>query len=272
MCAVLLLVAAGVRADPPADPARPPDPAGPVFTDRPTVLLLDTFRIVEGEFTRTPGGDYAVTRAGVTTTHPAAKVLFAGYSRTGVSEFLAARAAAQSPAPATATVGLNDYNSLALKAFPSRVQPVLSNLCASCHAKPDYPGRFKLTPVSLGHADPAGSAQNLRVVLGAIDRADPSTSDLLTKLVTKHGAQRQPSLLVRTHPALARMELWAHWATTADGTPELLSVPRKAPVIVSPPTTPTVARPGPTLPAPAAPAGDPHDPGAFNRAAHPGRR
>ena len=244
--------------------AQAPPPAEPVFTNKPTLLLLDTFQIVEGTVAALPNGDYKVTRAGETKTYPAKQVLFAGDSRAAAHQFLVARAGQATPPKTTpaAAVGGQEYNGLALQAFPGRVQPVLTNLCANCHARADYPGKFKLVPVPPGYADPAAAQANLKATLTAVTRVDPSASPLLGKMLAKHGNQREPAVHANTHPAYKALELWAHWVALPDG--------QRAPPAVPPRPAKAVA----AAAAPGTPAVEvgPHDPAAFNRAMHPARR
>ncbi len=238
--------------------------ADPEFTNKPTLLLLDTLKIVEGTVTALPNGDYTVTRAGETKTYPAKQVLFAGDTRAAVHDFLMARAALDGPPKAAPAAGVSGqgYNGLALKAFPGKVQPVLTNLCANCHAKADYPGPFKLTPAPNGYADPGAAEANLKATLTAVSRTDPSGSPLLEKMLAKHGNQREPAVHLATHPAYKNLELWVHWVAMPDG--------RRAPLSL-PPRPAKAVTAGANRGTPAAEISV-HDPAAFNRAMHPAKK
>lgn len=254
--AVGLLILAGHA------PAQQADKAdGP----RAVALLLDTFKIVEGRYAMDARGNYV--RAGADArVIPAASVLFVGTSRDDVTKYLAGRAAADPTPPAKLPPG--DFNTVAAKTFPTKVQPILSNLCASCHAKPDYAGTFKLKAIPTGFADADAARANAVAAVVHIDRAGPSASDLLAKCVTAHGGQKLPACRDRSHPAYATLELWAHGMTLAEGSPVPVVVPA-----VKPPLPPAVlvaakVRPVPAvrMPTPAGPT-DPFDPHEFNAAA-----
>jgi hypothetical protein len=243
--------------------AQSPDPkTKPAADAKPMVLLLDNFQIVAGTVERV-GGAYRLRRGTVVTDYTARQVLFAGESREEVYRMMMARGlkpAATPPAPA-------DFNSTAFRAFPSKVQPVLMNLCADCHARADHPGAFKLTRVTAGYANPEASHHNAKEAARFVSRDDPSDSPLLTKAVAAHGGQRVPALLNRSHPAYHNLELWAHWAAGPEGSPMPQAVPKKPTRAVAqhPPKTPAAA------PAPATKPEDPYDPAVFNRATHPGK-
>ena len=100
-------------------------------------------------------------------------------------------------------------------------------------------------------------------MLGLIDRGDPGGSLLLKMMTTRHGAQREPAIPYAHHPALKRVELWAHWLGQPAGTPEPLLVPRRA-------AWRPVAEPAARASA-SAPVADSHDAAAFNKAMHGGR-
>ena len=241
---------------------KPEKPAGP----QAVVLLLDSFKIVEGTFATDPRGNYVRGRGDATQVIPATTVLFVGTSRDDVAKYLAGRAAADPALPAQFAPG--DFNSVAAKAFPTKVQPVLTNLCATCHARPDYAGTFKLKAVPPGFADADAARLNAIAALVHIDRASPSASDFLAKCVTAHGGQKLPACRDRAHPAYATLELWAHGMTLAEGTPIPTTVPRVKPsqppaVLVAAKVTPPPA--GKML-TPAGPT-DPFDPREFNAAA-----
>ena len=252
VAAGLLILAGHAAAQKPEPPAEPQGVA----------LLLDSLKIVEGTFTVDARGNYV--RAGGTQVISAASVLFVGTSRDDVAKYLAGRAADPRPA---AKFAPGDFNAVAAKAFPTTIQPVLTNLCAGCHAKADYAGTFKLQPIPPGFADPDAARANTVTAFVHVDRVVPSASDLLAKCVTAHGGQKLPALRDRSHPAFARLELWAHGMTLADGAPVPLTVPKAAktlPPVVLVAKPPAAARPVAKPPAPPA---DPFDPREFNAAA-----
>ena len=237
--------------------AQTPAPAAPAAGPQGVALLLDTLRVVEGTFTLDARGNY-VRVGGVTQVVPAGSVLFVGTSRDDVAKYLAGRANAPPPAAKSPS---GDCNGVAAKAFPTTIQPVLTNLCAGCHAKPDYAGTFQLKPIPTGYADPAAARFNAVVALKHLDRANPSASELLAKAVTAHGGQKLPALRDRSHAAYRTLELWAHGMASPEGTPIPQGVPKAKPtlppaVLVSKP--PPAAKPVPPEPS------DPFDPRAFN--------
>jgi hypothetical protein len=251
----LLLTGWGALAQTPAPKSKP------AVGGKPMVLLLDNFQIVDGTVERI-GDAYRVRRGKDVKDYPAKQVLFAGESRDEVYKLMMARGV--KPPQPTAT----DSNSAALRAFPAKVQPVVMNLCADCHAKPDHPSEFKLTRVPAGYANPEASHRNAKEVAKYVSRDDPSASPLLLKAVTAHGGQRAPAFYNQSHPAYRNLELWAHWVAGTEGTlmPEV--VPAKKPTGVTAQQPPLSATPAPAT---VEKSDDPYDPAVFNRATQPGR-
>ena len=235
------LVAAPVLAQSPPAGQKPADGG------KPMVLLLDDFQIVEGAVERV-GDGYRVRRGKELQDIPGKRVLASGESRAEVYREMMARGLK----PTAPSAG--DYNSAAFRAFPTRVQPVLMNLCASCHAKEGDTSGFKLVRVAEGFADPEASDRNAKAVARFITRDDPSASPVLTRAVTAHGDQRRPALLNRSLPAYRNLEQWVYWAAASQG-------PRKPTAVQAEKPTPAPAK---------ASSEDPFDPDVFNRAMHPG--
>ena len=167
------------------------------------------------------------------------------------------------------------FNGESYKMFPAKVQPVLTNLCANCHARADHASGFKLVRVPDGFANPRETGRHVRA-----------------KAVSAHGGMKDPPLFARTHPAFKNLELWVHWASLPEGSPAPATIPAAKPASSSTPAitvaqTPPLAMPAerpaadepaklpavratPVEPAkPIANADDPFDPAAFNRVAHP---
>jgi hypothetical protein len=222
--------------------------AGPVLAQPPAggtpqVLLLADYRIVEGTVERV-GADYHIRRGKDVETIPETQVIFAGESRDAVQRYLKTRTTAPPPGGA---------DSAAVRGFPTKAQPVLMNLCAGCHAGPGNTSGFAFDRVREGYVNAEVGRRNAEAAIRFVNRDDPSASPLLVKAVTAHGGQKAPALKDRTAPAFQALELWVHQAAAADGPPKVkaTSVPR--------------------VRAPAPVAGDPYDPVAFNRAAHPKR-
>lgn len=215
---------------------------------QPLVLLLDDFKIVEGVVERT-GAEYVVRRGKDVRRIPAKQVLFAGESLPAVQQYLRTRATG-TPARMNAEV---------VRHFIAKVQPVLANSCANCHARPDHVSGFKLQRVTDGYANAEGLQRNAAAAAAVLNREEPAASALLTKAVTAHGGQREPGIRNREHPAFRNLEIWVRAAASSAGPP--------SPVAKTTPdarTPPSVATPRPSA------EGDPYDPLEFNRAAQSG--
>jgi hypothetical protein len=107
-----------------------------------------------------------------------------------------------------------EYNSESYPLFASRVNTILVNLCASCHARDDAKA-FRLTRAG----GRTGITKNLMAALPHINAADPATSPLLVKALTPHGGATEAPFKTRTHPAFPALETWVRFARAAEGTP-----------------------------------------------------
>ena len=171
----------------------------------------------------------------------------------------------------------------AANTFGPRVQPVLANLCADCHAKPGYTGAFKLACGTGADHDPGIAKQNLRAVLAQIKKADPASSPLLEKSLAAHGGMKQAAFANRQAPAFRVLEAWVVLAASSA---PATSAPVPMPVLPPPPAPKPVEQPNqvlpPVPPPPAVKFGedakpaagtvntvDEFDPGVFNRAVLP---
>jgi hypothetical protein len=112
-----------------------------------------------------------------------------------------------------------DFNSAAYGQFVSKVQPLLMNACASCHAGGDG-GRFKLIRVFDIAGDRQASLQNLAATLAEVNRDNQLQSPLLTKSLTAHGDATRPSLKGADAPAYRLLEGWVQFALAPEGTPK----------------------------------------------------
>ena len=101
-----------------------------------------------------------------------------------------------------------ELNNECMGLFARRVQPILMNTCAGCHAS-GRAGDFKLTQV-FGDAPITGrsSQQNLTAVLSQIKPDQPLTSPLLRMAASAHGGAEQPPLRNREAPAYKALEQW----------------------------------------------------------------
>jgi hypothetical protein len=153
----------------------------------------------------------------------------------------------------------------AANAFGIRIQPILMNCCATCHAHPNYDGPFPLQRIPHGFTNPTATAANLATAAAQLRRDEPAASPLLTMAVTPHGGAKQPPLVNRSHPAFRNLELWVHAAV---GRPQTQPhEPARLPQMTTPPRAeqiPTTAT-DPGSSAPTINSEDPFDPTIFNR-------
>jgi hypothetical protein len=110
-----------------------------------------------------------------------------------------------------------EYNREAFPTFVVRVQPILMNTCASCHAT-GQPGAFTLVRTS-GGSNRKSALFNLASVLKQINRADLASSPLLVKAVTAHGQAVNPPLRDRQALAYQTLESWVESAVGTEGAP-----------------------------------------------------
>lgn len=202
--------------------------------------------------------------------------------------FLALLAAGGAEPPAAAVSAETDLSIHpdAARMFPAQVQPVLMNLCARCHCRPDHPGGFKLTRVSDGYSNAQATSRNLRVAAAFVRADGPGVSPLLVKAVSPHGGMKDPPLYGRGHPAFRHLELWATHALIGGPAPARSSGVVTAAVNAPTPSSATSSEP-PALPGlPSAEVrqavaeatrtaarpnpNDPFDPALFNQTARPG--
>jgi hypothetical protein len=208
-------------------------------------------------------------------------------------------AAASTPAPAPPSPEAEpvpvptppvDLSAQALGLFTARVQPILMNACASCHAG-DRGGSFKLVrAIENGVANRRATQQNLAAVLARINLDRPQASPLLTKAVGVHGEASQPPLKDRKSPAYRTLEEWVRLAvadapardSVAPPAVAAVAEPKTGPEPVTPKSESTFAVGAPQpIPAPQAssppppsvektalapkPPADPFDPEVFNQ-------
>ena len=161
--------------------------------------------------------------------------------------------------------------------FATKVQPILMNACASCHATGNG-GAFKLTrPLANASASQKTTQQNLAAVLAQVNLEQPQASALLAKAITAHGEATQPPLKGRQAAAFYTLEQWVH--LTIAKNPRLRDqTSRNVVTLPAAETKPETPPPEPRTNAawaiePKAPLklrpGDPYDPAIFNRQMHP---
>lgn len=154
------------------------------------------------------------------------------------------QAKAETPAlEVVAEVPVVDYNSESYPLFVSKVNAILTNACAVCHARNDVKA-FRLT--RLGGR--SGATKNLLAALPYVNPKDPGASVLLTKAVMPHGGGTEATFKTRTHPAYQILETWIRFARSPEGTlepdePLPIEEPKKLPAAIaidsSKPSTPT---------------------------------
>jgi hypothetical protein len=114
---------------------------------------------------------------------------------------------AAKPVPSTMLPSF-EVNAEVMGQFVSRVQPVLMNACATCHAS-SQAGSFRLVRAQHGGVvNRHATQQNLQAVLAQVNRDHWETSPLLTKAVTVHGQANQPPLKNRQAPPFRNLEEW----------------------------------------------------------------
>ena len=88
------------------------------------------------------------------------------------------------PRPVEAPAAV-DVTAETFVAFTAKVQPILLNACASCHAN-ENAGKFRLERVADSNRK-VSSMRNLAMVLEYADLDHPTVSPFLVKAVTPHG-------------------------------------------------------------------------------------
>lgn len=102
-----------------------------------------------------------------------------------------------------------EYNRDAFVPFVSKVQPILMNACASCHAA-GQGGNFKLVRTADAN-DRKATLHNLNAVLRQLKSDDLAKSPLLTNAITAHGKTNQPPLREQTL-AFQTLDGWVRFA------------------------------------------------------------
>jgi hypothetical protein len=163
-----------------------------------------------------------------------------------------------------------DLTEEALGQFAVKVQPILMNACANCHAN-GRGGAFKLTRAyNSAVLNRKTLQQNLAAVLAEVNLDQPRNSLLLSKAVSVHGSQEQAPIKNRQAAAYHALEDWV-WATLADN-PQLRDEAAHKTTATSPfgeARTPSSDKPRAAAPVKEAPEpADPYSPDDFNRQFH----
>ncbi|HYT93992.1 MAG TPA: hypothetical protein VEL76_35060 [Gemmataceae bacterium] len=150
----------------------------------------------------------------------------------------------QLPHDATPPVPNVHLSAESLSMFTSRVQPILMNTCAGCHAT-NRSGTFKLVRCSDPTLNRRGLQQNLAAVLKQVNLEKPAVSPLLVWSVCAHGGSAVAPLPGRVSPLFQSLREWVEELPSND--PHLLHKDdTAAPVAVSRPAMP----PGPAKASP----------------------
>jgi hypothetical protein len=115
------------------------------------------------------------------------------------------------------STSLPPVNSESLSVFVTRVQPILMNTCAQCHAT-GRGGSFKLVRTYGGDfTSRKGTLQNLTAVLSRVDAEQPTASLFLTRAASIHGDMAKPALKSGDNP-YRTLEEWVK--TTLESSPQ----------------------------------------------------
>ncbi len=193
------------------------------------------------------------------------------------AEATAAESTAPKPESETGPAAPVELVTESVSLFTTKVQPILMNACASCHAT-GQGGSFRLTrPLANATASQKTTQQNLAAVLAQLNFEQPPTSAFLLKALTAHGEATQPPLKGRQAVAFHTLEQWVH--LTVAKNPRLRDqMPRTLTALPAAEAKPETPPPEPRTPAawamdpktpPGLRPGDPFDPAIFNRQMHP---
>lgn len=183
------------------------------------------------------------------------------------------------PEPEPASAAALEFNTESLGLFVTRVQPILMNACANCHATGRGGLSFKLMRAYTNElTSRRATQQNLAAVLSQVNRKQPEMSALLSRAVAVHGEATQPPLKSRQVPAFKILEEWVQLALANEPREAAPSVAFPEPknnrepdssaaTFATIPSTPQTVE-GARQPSPNAPS-DPFDPTLFNQQAHP---
>jgi len=148
--------------------------------------------------------------------HAETQRMLRGLQRTVVSEPApAAPEKEETPEAPPEPVAALPYNPAALGMFVNKVQPILMNACACCHAN-NKGGAFTLQR-GYTNGKPANrktTQHNLMAVLAQVNRHRPGDSPLLAKALMLHGGADHPPLQGPAAPAFRTLSDWVYFAMT----------------------------------------------------------
>ena len=117
-------------------------------------------------------------------------------------------------------VGLpSGFNANTFGTYASKIQPMLMNLCASCHAT-GKGGNYKLTRVFGATSNRKGTLTNLAATLNQIAREKPQQSPLLVKSITAHGEPAKQCIKDNQSPPYRLLESWVTSAFNPEDHPK----------------------------------------------------
>lgn len=148
------------------------------------------------------------------------------------------------------TVPEPDIAPEAVVAFGPRVQPVLMNQCASCHAAETHASGFRLKAVATNEVNAAATRANLNAAALQVKKADPAASPLLVKATTAHGGQTVPAFGDREAIAFRVMQAWVYLSRGELAPPVAAAPPVAPPTLPPPPVTTSTLPPALPLPPP----------------------
>jgi hypothetical protein len=116
------------------------------------------------------------------------------------------------PDPILPDPGNAEVSPESLSLFVAKVQPILMNLCATCHAA-GRGGDYKLTR-TYGNTAIGQRATRANLISSSafLNRAQPDSSVLLVKAVTAHGDATAPPIRDRQVPAYKHLDDWVRLA------------------------------------------------------------
>ena len=138
--------------------------------------------------------------------HPRARYLLRTVKRSAeIARRPAVKAKPQKPLPPPPSL---DLNAESASAFIIRIQPILMNSCARCHAN-GRGGNFRLKHVyGNGAGNRRSTMHNLAAVVGHIHPERPALSRLLIKAVSAHGNAAKPPIKSRRSQPFQLLRWW----------------------------------------------------------------
>lgn len=123
-----------------------------------------------------------------------------------------------------------DLDAELLAQFTTRVQPILMNACAGCHAT-GRGGAFKLTRMyESSLVQRRTTVSNAAAVLSQINLEQPGNSPLLSKALGIHGEMTAAPFQNRQAPAYRALEEWVRATASTHGVPQIPG--REAPTVM----------------------------------------